>query len=400
MAKRRPSGEGAVRKRKDGRWEGRIIVGHKSDNKPIYKSVFAKTQKELLPKLHKLIDEYSNIDLIEDSNMQLEKWFDIWLEKYVKLTVKASTYSNYKNSLRYVRPHLGKKMLRQITTADIQRMYNSVKLNGRIKPNTGNKLPLSDSTIRDIHMVLHQCMDSAVKNCMISKNPTDGTAIPKRNYKQKQILDDAQLDRFTDVIKNYPEWYDFFYTEITTGLRRGEICGLKWSDLDFETGVIKISRSITIETGGKVVVGKPKTETGKRKILLPPSTLHSLKKRRETIFGEWIFPNPIKPENPVSPNVAYRKLKEILKKANLPDIRFHDLRHTFATHAIANGVDAKTLSNILGHTNASFTLDTYTHITTDMQQNASDIVGSFMEDIFGKELKPWQKENVKTEQAP
>ena len=84
----------------------------------------------------------------------------------------------------------------------------------------------------------------------------------------------------------------------------------------------------------------------------------------------------------------------------MPDIRFHDLRHTFATHAIANGVDAKTLSNILGHTNASFTLDTYTHITTDMQQNASDIVGSFMEDIFGKELKPWQKENAKTEQAP
>ena len=83
----------------------------------------------------------------------------------------------------------------------------------------------------------------------------------------------------------------------------------------------------------------------------------------------------------------------------MPDIRFHDLRHTFATHAIANGVDAKILSNILGHTNASFTLDTYTHITTDMQQNASDIVGSFMEDIFGKELKPWQKESVKTEQA-
>lgn len=102
----------------------------------------------------------------------------------------------------------------------------------------------------------------------------------------------------------------------------------------------------------------------------------------------------------MSPNVAYRKLKEILKKSNLPDIRFHDLRHTFATHAIANGVDAKTLSNILGHTNASFTLDTYTHITTDMQQNASDIVGSFMEDIFGKELKPWQKENVKMEPAP
>ena len=107
---------------------------------------------------------------------------------------------------------------------------------------------------------------------------------------------------------------------------------------------------------------------------------------------EWIFPNPLKPEIPTNPRSAYQRLKAILKSAGLPNIRFHDLRHTFATHALSSGVDAKTLSGILGHTKASFTLDTYTHVTGDMQRKAADIVGGFMTDFFGEELKPWQNE--------
>ena len=116
-------------------------------------------------------------------------------------------------------------------------------------------------------------------------------------------------------------------------------------------------------------------------------------------ISQWIFPDPVKPEDPVDPNAAYRHMKTLLQRAGLPSIRFHDLRHTFATHALTSGVDAKTLSGILGHTNASFTLDTYTHVTTDMQKTASGIVGGFMEDIFGKELKPWQ-ESEKPETEP
>ena len=107
-----------------------------------------------------------------------------------------------------------------------------------------------------------------------------------------------------------------------------------------------------------------------------------MKKRRENAESEWIFPNLMFPRYAVSPGAAYRKLKEILNKAGLPQIRFHDLRHTFATHALQSGVDAKTLSGILGHTNASFTLDTYTHVTTDMQRQAATIVESFIDEIY------------------
>ena len=108
------------------------------------------------------------------------------------------------------------------------------------------------------------------------------------------------------------------------------------------------------------------------------------------LFALAVTPSLLEPEKPTSPSAAYHRLKVILKGAGLPDIRFHDLRHTFATHAMRSGVDAKTLSGILGHTNASFTLDTYTHVTNDMQKNAANIVGGFMEELFGKELKPWQ----------
>ena len=128
-----------------------------------------------------------------------------------------------------------------------------------------------------------------------------------------------------------------------------------------------------------------------RTIILPHSVTKILQRRKENAISQWIFPDPVKPEDPVDPNAAYRHMKTLLQRAGLPSIRFHDLRHTFATHALTSGVDAKTLSGILGHTNASFTLDTYTHVTTDMQKQACGIVGGFMEDIFGKELKPWQE---------
>ena len=136
-----------------------------------------------------------------------------------------------------------------------------------------------------------------------------------------------------------------------------------------------------------------------RTIILPHSVIEILRRRRADAISQWIFPDPVNPEDHVDPNAAYRHMKTLLQRAGLPSIRFHDLRHTFATHALTSGVDAKTLSGILGHTNASFTLDTYTHVTSDMQKQACGIVGGFMEDIFGKELKPWQEnEKPETEQ--
>lgn len=379
--KRRPQGDGMIRKRQDGRWEGRIIIGHKKDGSPMYKSVFEKTQKGTLKQLHQMIDLYRDVDLTEECRTTLGEWLDKWLDEYMIFTVRESTLNGYRKlAENQIKRFLGEKQLSSLTTADIQKFYNKIKKRGRVKPNRDGSYELADSMVRGVHMMLHEALDTAVRERLIARNPTNGTTIPKTNYAEKQILGDEQLDRFLDAIKQEPYWYDFFYLEIMTGLRRGEICGLKWSDIDFCANKLRVQRSVSTKKGG-IAIGETKTSTGTRNIILPPSVRDILLKRKQTAITEWVFPSFLNPEKPIHPEATYRKLKVILKHAGLPLIRFHDLRHTFATHAMQGGVDAKTLSGILGHTNASFTLDTYTHVTSDMQKNASSIVGCIVQKL-------------------
>lgn len=383
MANKRPDGDGLVRKRSDGRWEGRIVAGHKEDGKPIYRSVFARTQRELMDKLHTCIETFRDVELSEDANLTLGQWLDKWLDEYMAGTIRESTLDGYRGMAENcIKPYLGDKKIGSVTTADVQKLYNRLRENGRQNEHYEKGNALSDSYVRAVHMMLHQAMERAVRERLIVKNPTDGTTVPKPNYAPKQILTEEQLEKFLEVVRQDPVWSDFFYTELTTGLRRGEICGLKWQDFEETTGRLHIRRAVTNRKGGGVKVGETKTEKGSRVIQLPPSTAELLRERKKKSYSDWIFHNPTVPEIPLSPSTAYDRLKTLLRYAGLPSIRFHDLRHTFATHALASGVDAKTLSGILGHTNASFTLDTYTHVTTDMQKKASGIVGGFLDEIM------------------
>lgn len=383
MGNRRPSGDGMVRKREDGRWEGRIVIGHKENGEPIFRYVSAKTQRELLKKLHQSIEEYRDVDLSENSKMPLGQWLDRWLEEYAAPSVRPSTLEGYRGYIeRNIKPRLGDKPMGKITREDVQKLYWELQRNGRQEFHPEHGYQLAGATIRRIHGVLHQAMDAAVQENLIARNTTEGITLPKKKTAPKQILNDAQLERFMEVILEDSAWHDFFYTELTTGLRRGEICGLMWSDFDEAHGTLSVRRTLHIQKGGGLITGETKTGTGKRTITLPPSTAQLLVQRKKKSCSQWIFPNPLQPEQPANPNAAYSHLKTLLQKAGLPSIRFHDLRHTFATHALASGVDAKTLSGILGHTKASFTLDTYTHVTGDMQKRASEIVGGFMENIM------------------
>ena len=379
MAKRRPSGDGMVRKREDGRWEGRIVVGHKANGDSIFRYVYAPTQKELSAKLRRHIDTYQGADLTEQSRITLSEWLNQWLETKAD-TLRPNTLRNYRSYIgNHIKPCLGDKELVRITPKDIQRFYEKL----------GDSL--SSGTVRRIHTTLHGILKAAQQARLIASNPTEQIPPPKFSYRPKQILTDEQLDTFMEVISEDEIWHDFFYTELTTGLRRGEICGLRWEDFDEVNGTLKVRRTIYRKDGGGLTAGDTKTSTGTRKIVLPPSTSRVLRERKVTALTEWIFPNPLKPEQPTDPDAAYNHLKSLLKQAGLPSIQFHSLRHTFSTHALASGVDVKTLSGILGHTRAAFTLDTYTHTTGDMQKRASEIVGNFMTDIFGEELRPWEE---------
>ena len=393
MAKRRPSGDGMVRKREDGRWEGRIVVGHKENGDSIFRYVYADTQKELTSKLRQNIDAYQGVKLTEDSRMTLTEWLDRWLEQ-MALTIRPSTLDRYHSDMEHhVKPHLGQKKLTQLTAEGLRELYRFLLEQGRIAPRPGQSLGLSPTTVRGIHAALHQALQAAADQCLIPNNPAKQVAPPKITHKPMKILNEEQMDTFLAAVDGNEIWRDFFYTELTTGLRLGEICGLMWSDFDGRKGTLRVNRTLHKENGGRLVAGDTKTYAGTRTILLPTSTAERLRLRKKTSYSPWIFHDPLRPEAPLNPGTAYRQLKKVLQETKLPELRFHDLRHTFATHALANGVDAKTLSGILGHTKASFTLDTYTHTTTDMHKKAAEIVGGFLTDYLGEEMAPWQSEN-------
>ena len=397
MGKRRPSGDGMVRKRENSRWEGRIVIGHRENGDSIFRYIYADFQKELTAKLRQNIEAYQGVDLTEDSRMTLAEWLDRWLEQ-VALTIRPSTLARYRSDMEHhVEPYLGHKKLTQITAADLRNLYQTLQERGRLAPRPGQEPGLSPSTVHGIHTTPHQALQAAAEQGLMSDNPATRVEPPRIIRRAMNILTEGQLERFLVETNRDIIWRDFFYVELTTGLRLGEICGLLWSDFDERKGTLRVSRTLHREKGGRLVAGDTKTYVGTRTILLPSSTAERLADRKKRSYSQWIFPNLLRPEAPLNPSTAYRQLKKVLAKTDLLDLRFHDLRHTFATHALASGVDAKTLSVILGHTKSSFTLDTYTHTTGDMQKRAAEIVGGFLTDYLGEEMKPWQgAENAAT----
>ena len=333
MAKRRPAGDGMVRKRDDGRWEGRIVIGHRENGEPLFRHVYAKTQKALLDKLHQNIECYRDVELSEDSRMTLGQWLDRWLTEYKAGTVRPGTLEGYRRYIEYyIKPQLGDKQISLISQQDVQRMYRRLKTEGRIHEHPEMDHQLSDSMVRHIHSTLHAALKDAVQAHVIPRNPTEGTTAPKPNYKPKRILTGEELDAFRAVVEQDEVWRDFFQTELMTGLRRGEICGLQWSDFDEEGGTLKVCRTLHSQRKGEYTVGETKTNQGMRTIILPHSVTKILRRRKADAISQWIFPDPVKPEDPVSPGSAYLHMKTLLRRAGLPSIRFHDLRHPYVKH--------------------------------------------------------------------
>lgn len=353
----------------------------------------------MLSKLHQSIETYQDVELTEDSRITLGEWLDRWLDEYKSGTIRSSTMYGYRQYARlYIKPILGDKVISRITSTNIQRMYTRLKRDGRIHEHPEYGYQLSDAILFRIHAMLHHAMKDAQSAHLIAKNPTEGTVVPKPNYRPKQILNEEQLDTFMAAIEQDEVWRDFFYTELTTGLRRGEICGLRWEDFDDAEGTLKTIRSVSSHKAGALEIGETKTNKGRRIISLPDSAAQRLRERKETAISDWIFPNPLHPEEPVNPGYAYNRMKTILKNARLPSIRFHDLRHTFATIALGNGMDVKTLSAMLGHVSAATTLDIYTHITNPMRSEAAAKIDQKIGKAAPQELpaEPQEKRTMTT----
>ena len=230
-------------------------------------------------------------------------------------------------------------------------------------------------------------LTQAAEQGLIPANPADEVEPPKVIRQPMNILNADQLDTFMDTIKADSTWYDFFYTELTTGLRLGKICGLMWTDFDSRAGVLHICRTLHREKGGRLVAGDTKTYAGTRKIVLPPSTAELLTVQKKASFSPCIFHNLLHPEAPVNPGCAYRQLKKLLAQAKLPNIRFHDLRHTYASLMIADGVPLVVVSRQLGHAQASTTANIYAHAIASAQAKAMQPFDRFNH-IVGTEKPP------------
>ena len=371
MAKKRKNGQGTVRERKDGRWEGRHIVGYDENGKPKTKSVLAKTKAECIEKLKKLQAEYGEVSPFKiKPDMRFGDWINYWYENHCKPGIRVTTQKGYEQWI-YIHaiPELGHIKLNKLTQADCQKFLNELKNNGR-KNNCATRGPgLSEKSVRSCYHVIRMSLERAIKDGLIKKNPILGCKLPPTEPKEMKVLTKEEIQRFLIQAKE-EGMYELFLLELTTGLRRGEILALTWDDLNFETGELRINKQI-VPVGGKLITSEPKTKAAFRTIILPPPMVGLLQEYKRGIFSQLIFPSRTRPGQPVDPGYIRKRLQDILERAGCKKVRFHDLRHTFATISLEYGMDVKTLSTIIGHVSSRTTLNIYTHITSEMQENAA-----------------------------
>ena len=379
MPKRRANGEGNIRKRKDGRWEGRYTAGHDPvTGKRITKNVLGKTQAEVREKLRRTIEETRGLDVARAGEYTTGQWLEVWFNDYAMLKVRPSTYLTYHGYIEnHIKPQLGKIPLNDLTTLHLQQFYKKLLAEGRVERIESQKQPkgLSAKTVRNIHQIISSALKLAVEQRLIAHNPADGCALPKAERKEMQTLPVEQLTSFLREAKDSGV-FALYYIDLTTGLRRGELLGLKWSDIDLEKGDLRVQRQIG-RIDGKIIEMPLKTKNAYRTLPLSADAISVLKMQKCKVGNsEWVFPSPS--GGPMSPDSVLHMLHRVLKRAGLPKVRFHDLRHTFATLALQNGVDIKTVSGMLGHFSAGFTLDTYAHVTTSAKREAAKTMGNIL----------------------
>ena len=371
MPKKRKAGEGTLRLRKDGRWEGRIVVDYDGRGYPVTKSVTAKTKPECLKKLEELKTACGVVTGKARPDMSFGEWMDLWYHTYCKPALRITTQSCYEDRIYlHIIPSLGSISLNKLTQSNLQQFYADLKKNGRCVNVETYGPGLSDRMVRACHTTCHAALQKAVAEGLIPVNPSIGCKLPPKKAAEMQVLTKDEIRRFLIQAKEN-DFFEIAVLELSTGMRRGELCALKWTDLNLRTGALHVQRQV-IHFAGGLQISVPKTKSSNRTIILPPVVLDILSEMKKKVESDWIFPSPVKEGDPLDPLSVYRKMRKVLERAECKQIRFHDLRHTFATMALENGMDIKTLSATIGHVSSATTIDIYSHITDAMQMQAAN----------------------------
>lgn len=333
------------------------------------KRVTRRTKKEVELAIAELIGK-AQAGFTDSGKVTVSEFLDSWLAA-VTPTVRSSTARRYKDlANKHIKTEIGSIKLAKLTPADVQRLYANRRESG-----------LSSTTVHHMHSVLHGALDHAVKWGLVMRNVTDAVDPPRRQNPEMQTWSAGDAAKFLAAARG-DELEAFWYLALTTGMRRGEMLGLRWSDIDFERSALSVRRSLSRGATSRLEAGEPKTAAGRRRIALPANTLDKLKKHRTKQKAIWLAVGEGYADRelvfatvngtPIHPNTLARAFTKLIAKAGVSKIRFHDLRHTSATLLLASGEHPKVVQERLGHSSITETLDRYSHVSADMQQRAAE----------------------------
>jgi integrase len=373
----RGNGEGTIVKRKDGRWMGAVTTGTDPKTGNLKrKYIYGSKRKEVARKMTELKQKLFDGSYIKQSEIKLGEWLTQWNEGR-KNSISYNTYKTYEKAIRlHIKPELGEVKLKNLQARQIQNLLNNKYEDGKLVGEGG----LSIHSVRGIYRVLNAGLKQAVKEKLIIKCPTEAVELPKSKKEEKMhTWNKEQVIKFLDQARDH-KYYMIFFLAVNTGMRRGELLGLKWEDIDFNKMRLEVKRQAQ-RTDEGVVFTSPKTSSGKR--FIPITNYISKELKRHKIrqsekrlalgnnYKDHDLVNDNEIGDPINPGSIYTEYKKVSRAANLPEIRFHDLRHTFSTLFLENGGNIKTLQQILGHASISQTMDTYSHVTSEMLDNAA-----------------------------
>ena len=334
MAKKRANGEGNIRKRKDGRWEGRYTAGYDSKTgKRLIKNVLGKTQAEVKEKLKIALEETNGLDVSKAADVYtVASWLRTWYELYAKPNVRTATANRYELIIEtYTIPRIGNIKLKMLTTRHLQKLYKELLESGRIHVGKNQDKGLSSTTVHSVHLMLHCALDRAVKERLISRNPCEDCIVPKPRKLEMKILPPEHMKAYLEAAEARG-LLPMFYLELISGLRKGELVALRWDDLDIQQRTISVSKQYVRNPDGSLELTRPKTENSVRLVSIPQTAVDLLiQEHSKHPDSPYMFPSPLTGEM-YHPDSVVNLHKKILMDAGLEHLRFHDLRHPYVKH--------------------------------------------------------------------
>lgn len=382
---KRGQGEGSIYKRKDGRWCAAVNLGYQN-GKLKRKYYYGDTHEEVKSQLVRALSDQQKGLPIQTEHQTLTEFLEKWLADIVQSSVRPKTYLFYRDHIRlHLEPALGKKRLEKLTPADVQHFVND-KLQAGLSP----------QTIRHIISTLRSALNVVVKWQIVYRNVAALITLPRIQKQEMKVFTPEQTKVFLESIKGH-RLEALFITALTLGLRRGELLGLHWSDVDLDAATLRVNHALQ-RFDGKLHLVEPKTEKSRRALPLPSMLVAALRAHRTrqleerlALGSDWqetgfVFVSTI--GTPLEPRNINRTFDALIEKANksleeeesdkLPKIRFHDLRHSCATMLLSQGVPQRTLMEILGHSQISLTMNTYSHVLPEMTRAAADLMDAVL----------------------